>query len=335
MDVRIPINEPETPAAKDGTMRTPSAILAAFIMSGLISPSLASASKIMLLSSGDASNDVAIQAILQSEGDSVTIGPTYNNFTGTGLIGYNAVFLNPTNMGGNAPDMPLAGKQALIGFVMQGGGLVAGGGVSSVWTYPGDFRVLGTALPGAPGQAMTNNSPITFTSQTSDPIINAGLRPTFSFPASGISEQFITPKAGATSFFATNQWTATFGGYGPGAGSVGWNLGGGRVLSLSTFSDNVALSSPAYDRMLANSLSWAAQLSAGIYSPPVPTLGVPEPTGAAVFALAGLGLWIASFARRKLGRQPAPKRKVSTVFRGGCGHGTSLAGHSPMAWTSA
>ena len=76
-----------THAAPSSLTRTVIAILL------LYSPSELFASKILLISSGDTSNDDAIQSVLQSAGDTVNfIGPTFNTFTGSGLSGYNAVF---------------------------------------------------------------------------------------------------------------------------------------------------------------------------------------------------------------------------------------------------
>ena len=140
-----------------------------------------------------------------------------------------------------------------------------------------------------PGQPDTSNSPVIFTSLTANSAINAGLPSTFSFTAGGTTEQFITAKANATAFFSTNQWTATFGGYGPSDGSDGWNYGAGRVVSLSTFSDNVALSDSNYERMLTNSFGWVAAAS------------VPEPTSSTLLVMGSLGLLFVSGARRRQG----------------------------------
>jgi hypothetical protein len=125
--------------------------------------------------------------------------------------------------------------------------------------------------------------------------MNAGLPATFSFTAGGgDTEHMLTPKPGATGFFATNQWTATFGGEGVGYGIVGWNYGSGRVLSLSTFSDSVALSNATYDQMLANSFNWVTQ------TPPTAEVPAPEPTGLTVFTAAGVGILIASRSGQRL-----------------------------------
>jgi hypothetical protein len=133
------------------------------------------------------------------------------------------------------------------------------------------------------------NSPITFSTLTSNSAINAGLPSTFSFPAGGTStETEITPKAGATAFFTTNQWTATFGGVGVGYGSVGWNYRGGRVVSLSTYSDNVALGNATYDQMLTNSFNYVTEAA------------VPEPSGLAVFGAGCLAVAIVFRIRRRI-----------------------------------
>jgi hypothetical protein len=118
-------------------MRKTSLILASMAALWLHLPSPLFGAKIRLLSSGDASNDAAIQSVLRSAGDSVTIGPTYNNFTGAGVGGFNAVFLSPSLQAnsvvnwvpwGAPPDLPTSGQQALINFVNQGGGLVRASG---------------------------------------------------------------------------------------------------------------------------------------------------------------------------------------------------------------
>jgi hypothetical protein len=289
-------------------MRAGSLILALMASIGLLSPRPVLASKILLISSGDTSNDAAIQSVLQSYGDSVTIGPTYNTFTGSGLSGYDAVFLNPSytpNASVNwtpmtaQPDMPASGQQALLDFVNQGGGLVTGATVAQMLQHDmGDLRTLrlAQALPFNSLSEDTGNSPITFTSLTSDPRLNAGLPSTFSFTAGGyFTEHHLTPVPNATGFFATNQWTAAFGGT-PGYGLVGWNYGAGRILGLSTFSDNTALSNATYDRMLANAFDWATRADG---SPPPPAAQAPEPTSLMVFIAAGLGLLDVSRSRRR------------------------------------
>jgi len=121
-------------------------------------PSPVLASKILLIAGAD-DNDSAIQAVVQSQGNSVTIGPTFSNFTRAGLAGYNAVLLMPNGNDWAQPDMPTSGQQALLNFVNNGGGLVAGEPVLSMSAYPGDFKTLLQALPAWWGNAQTDNSP--------------------------------------------------------------------------------------------------------------------------------------------------------------------------------
>jgi type 1 glutamine amidotransferase len=286
-------------------MRIPTLPLALIAVLVLHSPAPLFASKILLISSGDASNDAAIESVLQSAGDTVTVGPTYSTFTGSGLSGYNAVFLNPNAGDWTTSDMPVSGQQALLNYVDQGGGLVTSAMVFALANPDSkEFQTLVPALPAVAPGAETSNSPITFTSLTSNSTINAGLPSTFSFPAAGYStEALLTPKLSTTGFFATNQWTATFGGEGVGYGSGGGGYGAGRILSLSTFSDNLALSNAAYDQMLVNALNWAGQTSGGT-PVPYPDYAAPEPTSLLVFLAAGLGLLIASRIRRT----PRPSR---------------------------
>ncbi len=259
-------------------MRTQS-LLVAFSLVLLLhsSSSQLFGSAILLLSSGDSSNNSAIQSVLQAAGNTVTIGPTYNTFTGAGLSGYNAVFLNPSGTFWNAlnpPGMTQSGQQALVNFVSAGGGLVIGGNVMEInkMVDPSAFSTLQAANPATALQADTLNSPISFSGLTTNSVINASLPSTFSFTASGYTtETEIAPKTGATAFFATNQWTTTFGGEGVGYGTVGWNYFGGRVVSLSTFSDNTELGNASYDQMLTNSFNYVTEAA------------VPEPSTLAVF----------------------------------------------------
>jgi hypothetical protein len=284
-------------------MRTRSLLFVFAVMLALQAPSKALAEKILLISSGDAANDVEIQSVLQAAGDTVTIGPTYSNFTGTGLSGYNAVFLNPSYDSTSQATMPVAGQQALVNYVNQGGGLVVGGMalVQSVMNQ-GAYQTLDSILPNTLSNTTTANSPITFTSLSANSVMNTGLPSLFSFPASGYwTETLITPKTNATAFFATDQWTSAYGGP-QGFGSIGWNFGSGRVLSLSTFSDPTALGSTTYDQMLSNSVQWAAQASGAppIINPNPPNPppisvhppAVPEPGSLLVFGMAGVGFAI-------------------------------------------
>ena len=270
----------------------------------VFSPSPVLASKILLITGGDSSNDSALSSVLQSQGNSVTVGPTYTNFTGSGLAGYNAVVLIP-NGPANTADMPASGQQALVDYVKSGGGLVTGEPVISMTAaFPGDFKTLAQLFPAQWGSANTSNSPLVFTAQSNDPVVTAGLPSSISFPTSTkaySSETYLIPTksnsaiSDATAFYSTNQWNnipgSSFQGlFGTGAGIVGGSFGLGRVMNMSTASDNTSLGNPNYDQLLTNSVNWVTG-SAGGNPQPVP---VPEPTSLAVLVFGAIGLAIRS-----------------------------------------
>ena len=255
-------------------------------------PSKASADAILLLGSGDLTNESMIQSILQAQGNTVTIGPTFNNFTGAGLSSYNAVMLMPNGAFSTANnaflegDMPVSGQQALVNFVNAGGGLVTSEYLMEKYAVQGDFQTLYPAIPVVPSNISTANTPITFTGMTSNPALNAGLPSTFTVPIASnngsTTEAFYTPKQGATAFFSTNQWTSTFGGYGPAYGVIGWNYGLGRVISFSTALDSTSLANLNVDQLVSNAVNWAVGASSsGVINPPVsggnPPAGGPNP----------------------------------------------------------
>src|SRR5215813_1009102 len=74
------------------------------------------AGMVLLLSTGDTAEDSAVSSVLAARGQSVTVGPQYNAFTGAGLSGYDAVLLLPNYNWFNG-DMPAAGQSALQSYV--------------------------------------------------------------------------------------------------------------------------------------------------------------------------------------------------------------------------
>jgi hypothetical protein len=136
-------------------------------------------------------------------------------------------------------------------------------------------------------------STITFTSQSKDPVITAGLPTTFTFSGTlstnndGV-ESYLLPgsKGNATAFFTSNQWSgASLLGLPPSA-LVGGQFGLGHVINMSTPSDNTMLSDPNYDRLLTNSVNWVVN---GTSAAP-PSNPVPEPSSLAVFTFITIGL---------------------------------------------
>lgn len=267
-------------------------------------------SKILLIGGEDVSNTSMMASVLEAQGNTVTTGPTYTAFTGGGLADYNAVFFLPNGPDWRRIDMPESGQQALVDFVKGGGGLVTsepvGDLLAAAYGKP-LLQTLGQAVPIYPSTVMTGNSPVILGQLTNDPVMNDQL------PSQLVlhpqitqfydTETFYTPKPGTTAFFDTNQWSATFGGEGVGAGVVGWDFGSGRVLSLSMFSANSLLTDPNYDRLVGNSVRWSAhEPAAGPISttPPDPgSTNVPEPGSLLVLGAAGVA-FVASRSRRRV-----------------------------------
>jgi hypothetical protein len=280
-------------------------------------PATLRADKVLLIGSGDPANQTYVQSMLQSQGDTVTIGPTFNNFTGAGLSGYNEVMLLPNgpwqspysafSMG----DMPKAGQQALVNYVNSGGGLVTSEWVLQKYTTQQDFQTLFKVLPMAASTMYTSNSPITFTALTANSVINYNLPGSFSFATGNSfgSETYYAPKAGATPYFATNQWGPNLGPTGTAFGVIGWNFGAGHVMSFSTPLDTTSLMNPNFAQLVSNAVSWAGGDPTGNpLGPPFhPSMGpnppidpkVPEPAAVGVWSTGLIAIAVLSWARRK------------------------------------
>jgi hypothetical protein len=286
-------------------------------------PGTLRADKVLIVGSGDPTNMAALQTIQQSVGDSVTIGPTFNNFTGAGLAGYNELMLLPNAQPPSpynsisAGDMPASGQQAILNFVNSGGGLITSEMVLQKYNDQHAFQTLYPVFPMPPTVINTSNSPITFSALTTNPVLSAHLPSSFSFPtgSSSGSEMYYAAKPGATGFFATNQWTTPqAGALGPAYGLVGWNYGQGHVISFSTLMDNASLANKDFAQLVSNAVAWAGgDASAAALGPPYePVLGpnppskgpvVPEPAGLAIWA-SGL-VALAALSRAYRGKSPA------------------------------
>ena len=227
---------------------------------------------------------------MQAFGHSVTLGVDYLSFDGTqSLAGFDAVYLQ-VNYNWWSGTMPAAGQTELVNFVNSGGGLVTTEWLlwSASYCY---FATLNPILPVAPTQSFDNVGSVTFTENTPDPILNAGLGASFTMSLQSISATrtyFSTLRPGATSFYTMD------GGY---IGLAGWDAGSGRVLSFATTNGQAQLDDPDFRRLLSNSMDWASAGEAAI----------PEP-GALTLILSGAGLLI---LRRALGRADRGGRPVA------------------------
>lgn len=271
------------------------------------------AEKILVLSSGDPLANAAVSGVLTQAGDSVVIGPTFNNFTGAGLSGYNDVILMPggaenTNYNSfRMGDMPTSGQQALVNFVSGGGGLVTGEYVMLKYlaiaadapNYQTDFHTLVPILPMSPNNINTGNTSIAFGVTTANSVIDAHLPSSFTFNANNAggstTEAYYQPKPGATAYFNTNQWTSTFGGEGVAYGAVGWNYGMGRVFSISTPIDATTMGNLNFAQLVTNAVNWTSGNGSSPpvippvwgANPPIDPAPIPEPAAVIVW---GVGL---------------------------------------------
>jgi hypothetical protein len=280
----------------------------ALVLTALVSfsPSPLHADAVLLIGSGDSTNTSLLQSILTAQGDTVTVGPTYTNFTGGNLTGYSDVLLVPNGNSFTMGDMPVSGQQALVNYVNSGGGLVTSEYLMEKTLAQQDFQILNAAIPVAASNIDTDNSPITFSKLTNDLVMNANLPNSFTFQATSTSgsptEHFYVPKAGATAFFTTNQWTSAFGGE-PAYGVVGWNYGQGRVVSISTALDNTSLTDPNFAQLVDNAVNWARQDSFRLPiigpNPPIGSAPAPEPAALVAWGAGILGMVAVSYVRRK------------------------------------
>lgn len=258
----------------------PLRLLAAFLVLALAGLR-AGAVEVLLLSTGNTVLDQQTKAVVEAAGHQVTLANPYPNFLGAELTGMDVVLLLP-NANWASGDMPLLGQTALANFVQAGGGLIA-----SEWTNwkvaaNGAFATLAPLFPVVATSQYTSSATVTYTSAVPDATLTAGLPTAFTFASDNFSgvESFFTPKLGATAFYASS-------GAAGGAGVVGWDVGSGRVLQLSTVAGPLELADVNYAQLLQNSVAWTAQVAA-----------IPEPSTLALGALGLLVLGLARLRRR-------------------------------------
>lgn len=259
-----------------------------------VSCSHAEAGTVLLLSTGNSTTNNAIESALEGFGHTVDVGPQYVSFDAAAaavLPNYDAVILAP-NHNWPAGDMPSDGQTALSLFVNAGGG----GLITSEWFVwkmgaQNVFNVLEPSIPVLPNGTYRTifGGNIMYAVETADPILNAGLPSSFSFPANNIggSETVLTPRPGATVFYDSD-----YNGIGPAQGAegvVGWDAGAGRVISFSTLMSNVEIADPEYARLVSNAVDWVTN---------APIAPVPEASTIVVWSVLISLIGGATFLRR-------------------------------------
>lgn len=204
--------------------------------------------QVLLFSSTDDALDKQIQAALEANGHSVTIGPHFAQFDGSlDLSGYDALYLQANlNWGG---DMPAAGQRQLINWVNCGGGLV-----TVEWTTwkigTGGFQLIDAIFPVVrTNRYVSDTSEETYVKATDEPTLKAGLPDSFSFPRTsyGGTESYLDPRPGAVVYYESKQLSA---------GLLGWDYNLGRVASFSTTAGTADYGSADFARLVANALDW-------------------------------------------------------------------------------
>jgi hypothetical protein len=241
------------------------------LLLALCSAQPAQCALVLVLSSGNAAEDTAIENSLESFGHSVDLGPQYINFNGTtNLAGYESVVLLTNYNWNTSPgNMPAAGQTQLLNYVGAGGGLVTSEWLVWKTAAQAAFTILQAAIPVVPTVAFRGATQVTYSQVTPDPTLNAGLPASFTFNATNISgtETQFNPKPGATIFYDSDYPLA-------GSGVIGWDSGLGRAISFSTLIGQQDLANANYARLLSNAVSWSAGVA------------IPEPSSALLMALA-------------------------------------------------
>jgi len=211
---------------------------------------------VLVLSSGDDTTDSSVVLALEAVGHTAVLGPQYFEFDGTDIDQYTVIYLQP-NHNWASGDMPGAGQASLIDFVCKGGGLL-----TTEWTnynvyIRGTFQAMGLMLP-TEYTTWNTQSNATFTLDTPDPVVNAGLPDEFDFPLTSLAgtESHITPRDGAISFYTTSSFDG-------GSGVVGWDWGLGRVVCFSTVNGTLQVGDENFRRLIGNLAIWAGDASPG------------------------------------------------------------------------
>ncbi len=215
----------------------------------------ASASNVLVLSSGNSALDALVKSTLESRGHTASIGPQYTAFTSAqSLAEYDVVYFQ-ANVNYLAGDMPNSGQTALKAWISAGGGLVTSewvnyiAGTGLLQSIRGTFAVL-------PNIDYRNDPTATYTIATANPVINNGFPVSFPMPLTSYdgTEGRLVPKAGAITFYTTQPFVE-----GPGAGLVGGTYGAGRVIHISTTCGTAQLESLAGEFLLGNAVTWAGR----------------------------------------------------------------------------
>ena len=203
---------------------------------------------VLILGSGNLAGDQTAEAVLDTAGFDADLGVQSALWNGEqfDLEAYEAVVvLNSFNW---RTDIPVAGQQALIDYVEEGGGLVTG-----EWLIWNDLTPLADLLPvEADNRSWITESSLVYTLNTPDVTINQELNDRVDASANtetNGSETLFLAKPGATTFYNSVQTDR--------AGLVGWDYEDGRVISFSSVIADTELQSTDFAQLFVNSVDWS------------------------------------------------------------------------------
>lgn len=226
--------------------------LPVILAASVLAPSQLPAAKVLVLSSENYDQDQKIVQVLEAGGHSVTLGSSFSNLgLGVPLQEFNAVVFQ-INHNYNARDMSAPAQTYLRNFVQGGGGLITVGWLNYA-RYYGKLALLEPILPTTPRYDWDSRPSITYTADTADAVLNAGLPASFSFAATSIggTEEVSVLKPGATRYYQTDNNDTLI-------GVGGWTSGSGEVLSFAAMAGVASLNDPNFARLLGNAATKVA-----------------------------------------------------------------------------
>lgn len=231
--------------------------LAPFIVSIATLATVSTASDVLIVSAGSPTTDAALVAGLVAQGHTASIGPNYWEFdTNFDLSPYDVVYIQG-NGNWTQSDMPVDAQTMILDYAQQGAGVVFSEWVVWMVHARGVFQVLAASMPVESTNIYRTTSTLTYTQNTPDPIVNAGLPASFDMPLTSFSgtESFLVPKENATVFYDSD-WVR---GDVTGAAIVGWDICGGRVVNFSTTNGGSQINDPEFQILLGNLMEWVTR----------------------------------------------------------------------------
>lgn len=206
--------------------------------------------KIVVTSSGLPTLDALIESKLESFGHQVDVVANHGTYDGATLANYTVLYLQP-NWNWTTPVNPTL-VNAIQNYVCSGGGLVTSEWAMWAWGNQNWLDVLSSSTTNG---AFTGTATVTFTKDTAEPTINAGVPASFTMPVTSFAgtETFLTPEPGSAVWYKSDS-------FGPGASSglAGWEIGNGRVANFSTTNGEAQWNDANFAKLASNVMEWAS-----------------------------------------------------------------------------